>query len=170
MSTLAQGHSKLLCIVPKTLTKTKQREKETTKRQRCSDFHRCRTTLFIPFFEVNSHKTPKTRALKKNTVPHTSLGVPVVTHHFTCVGPSTPAEVLSSSESAKARAAAQANNELHLRSHAACARPRSSSGSSRTLSEARPVRNCADSAENRPPTSPARTTSWALPRSPTNSR
>ena len=86
------------------------------------------------------------------------------------VRPSTPAEVsLSSSESAKARAAAQVNNELHLRSHAACARPRSSSGSSRTLAEARPVRNCAVSAENRPPTSPARTTSWALPRSPTNS-
>ena len=36
MSTLAQGHANLLCIVPKTLTETKQSKKE-TKIQRCSE-------------------------------------------------------------------------------------------------------------------------------------
>ena len=41
------------------------------------------------------------------------------------------------------RAAAQANNELHQRIHAGCARPRNSSASSRTLVKARPARNCA---------------------------
>ena len=113
---------------------------------------------------MKSHKTPKPvrsgRTL--SLTPHWACRLALITSCVEGVGPSTPAEVsLSSSESAKARAAAQANNELHLRSQAACARPRSNSGSSRTLAEARPVRNCAVSAENRPPTSPARTRSPA---------
>ena len=37
MSTLAQGHANLLCLVPNTLTETRQSKKETTKIQRCSE-------------------------------------------------------------------------------------------------------------------------------------
>ena len=89
----------------------------------------------------------------RNTVPHTSLArVRKAWDH-----PLLLRCPLSSSGSAKARAAAQANNELHLRSSPACARPRSSSRSSRTLAEASET---AVSAENRPPTCPVRTTSW----------
>ena len=65
--------------------------------------------------------------------PHWACRWSLITLCAESVGPSTAEVSLSSSESAKGRAAAQANNELHLRIHAGCARPRNSSGSSRTL-------------------------------------
>ena len=79
------------------------------------------------------------------------------------VGPSTPGELLSlNSERAKARAAAQANIELHLRSNAAWAQP------CRISAEAGHFKKWAVSNEKRPPTSPDKTTRWSLPRSPTS--
>ena len=50
---------------------------------------RPRNSVAIERLKVKLHKTHKTRALKKNTVPHTSLGVSLIT---SCaeVGPSTP--------------------------------------------------------------------------------
>ena len=70
------------------------------------------------------------------------------------VGPSTPGGQFS----VKARAAEQANIELHLLSHAACALPCRICGTPRTLAEARHLKKWAVSNEKRPPTSPAKTT------------
>ena len=67
------------------------------------------------------------------------------------MGPSTPVEQsLSRRESAKARAAAQANTEPHRRNHAARARPCNNSGTSRTFAAANPRRNEAVPSEKRP--------------------
>ena len=67
-----------------------------------------------------------------------------------------------------ARAAAHPNMALHLRVHADRAR-RKRSETPCVLAQARSMRNCAVSVEKRPPTSPASTTSRALPPLPANS-
>ena len=90
MSTLAQGHANLLCVVPKTLAETRQSsKKETTKIQRCSEprVQQMSTavdqTATIPRTRVSSRDpgeqhtvTRKTCVLVKNCHPRVTFDAP----------------------------------------------------------------------------------------------
>ena len=73
------------------------------------------------------------------------------------------------SDAANAFAAAHAKSAAHLFRHAASTQPLSNTGAPWALCCAREVKKLAVSADHRPPTSPARTTSLARPPSPASS-
>ena len=86
------------------------------------------------------------------------------------VSPSTPGEVpRSSRDDAQALAAVHAAIRCHLRNHALRTLPCNSGGADRDLAFARAHKKSCASADNLPPTSPASTTSLALPPSLTRS-
>ena len=83
--------------------------------------------------------------------------------------PSEPPGTRPKRDIANAFAAAHASSLCHRLTHARRASACSSSGKSRTLAQARDVRNSAVSLDQRPPTSAPRTTKRALPPSPASS-
>ena len=109
--------------------------------------------------------------LKENRTPVKEMKSAPANWHLTD-GMSPAAETgerCSSSELAKAFAAVQANNLLQ-RCRQACATDACIiSGADRALDAANAPRNCAVSADQRPPTSAARTTNLAREPSPTSS-
>ena len=89
MSTLAQGHANLLCIVPKTLTETRQstekKRQQIYSRATCSaDVHRCRpdsnntkdTRVFAGSRRTTYRDQKKTCVLVKNCHPRVTFDAP----------------------------------------------------------------------------------------------